>query len=473
MTLSFTGMPVLVVGAGVSGEAATLALLAAGAIVTVTAPKAGEGTERMARAGARIALGLAAPPHGTGLVVTSPGLPPTDPLLRAAEAAGTEVIGEVELAWRLQPAAGPAWLALTGTNGKTTTVRMLESMLLAAGLRAVACGNVGLPITQATLATPPYEVLAVELSSFQLYRAPTVRPTAAAVLNLAPDHLDWHGTMDEYAAAKAHIWAGGIAIGNADEPAVVELLAAAPGEHVTFTLREPNIGQLGVVNNTLVDRAFEDLSTVDGPPSVQLADPATVGTILSTVDEVRPAGPHNVANALAAAALARSYGVPPKAVREGLRRFVPDRHRNEYVATVGGVAYVDDSKATNPHAAGASLAAYPRIVWVAGGQLKGAEVDGLVAAYAPKLAGAVLLGQDRAILAKAIARHAPNLPVIEVSSTDDGAMLEVVRAAAGLARPGDTVLLAPAGASWDMFANYNARGAAFVAAVHQLPGAPS
>jgi UDP-N-acetylmuramoylalanine--D-glutamate ligase len=347
---------------------------------------------------------------------------------------------------------------------------MLESMLLAAGVRAVACGNVGLPITQAALAQPPYEVLAVELSSFQLHRAPTVRAAAAAVLNLAPDHLDWHGSMAEYAAAKARIWAGGVAIGNADDPAVAELLRAAPGQHVTFTLGAPNLGQLGVTRDTLVDRAFEDRSTVDGPPTVQLADPATIGTVLSTVDQIRPAGPHNVANALAAAALARAYGVPPKAVGDGLRRFVPDRHRNEYLGTVGGIAYVDDSKATNPHAAGASLGAYPSIVWVAGGQLKGAAVDELVAAHASRLVGVVLLGQDRAVLADSIARHAPDLPVIEVASTDDGAMLEVVRAAAGLARPGDTVLLAPAGASWDMFTDYRARGAAFAAAVQRIAG---
>jgi UDP-N-acetylmuramoylalanine--D-glutamate ligase len=450
------GVPVLVVGAGLSGEAAALALLAAGALVTVTAPAATPATERLAGLGAQVSLGLTEPPAGTDLVVTSPGLRPTDPLLRAAEDAGIEVIGEVELAWRLQPAGGPTWLALTGTNGKTTAVRMLESMLLAAGLRAVACGNVGLPITRAALADPPYQVLAVELSSFQLYRAPGVRAAAAAVLNLAPDHLDWHGSMAAYAAAKARIWAGGVAIGNADDPAVAALLAAAPGRRVTFTLGEPAAGQLGVRGNTLVDRAFvAGQSTVDG-------------VALSTVDEVRPAGPHNVANALAAAALARSVGVPPEAVAEGLRRFVPDRHRNEYVTTVAGVAYVDDSKATNPHAAGASLGAYPSIVWVAGGQLKGAEVDDLVAAHAPRMAGAVLLGQDRALLAQAIARHAPDLPVIEVASTDDGAMLEVVRAATGLARPGDTVLLAPAGASWDMFTDYRARGAAFAAAAQVI-----
>ena len=185
---------------------------------------------------------------------------------------------------------------------------------------------------------------------------------------------------------------------------------------------------------------------------------------------MRPAGPHNVANALAAAALARAYGVPADAVRAGLRGFVPDRHRNERVAEVAGVRYVDDSKATNPHAAAASLAAYPRVVWVAGGLLKGAPVDELVASVAGRLAGAVLLGADRTALRAAIARHAPDLPVVEVDRTDDGAMSEVVRAAAALARPGDTVLLAPAAASMDMFRDYGARGDAFAAAVRALAG---
>jgi UDP-N-acetylmuramoylalanine--D-glutamate ligase len=450
--LRLAGVPVLVAGAGVSGEAAARALLVAGAAVTVTAPEATAVTDRLAAAGARIALALAEPPAGTGLVVTSPGLRPNNPLLLAAENAGLEVIGEVELAWRLQPKDGPIWLAVTGTNGKTTTVRMLESILLAAGDRAVATGNVGLPVTETALADPPYDVLAVELSSFQLHWSPTVRPYAGAVLNLAEDHLDWHGTIGRYAEAKARIWRGGVAIGNADDPAVAELLRERGDGH-SFTLREPRRGQLGVAGGMLVDRAFGRR------------------VVLSSVDEVRPAGPHNVANALAAAALARSAGVPAEAVAAGLRNFVPDRHRNEPVAEVAGVRYVDDSKATNPHAAAAALAGYPRVVWVAGGQLKGAAVDGLVAAHAHRLAGAVLLGQDRAAIARAIARHAPDLPVIEVSSTDDGAMREVVRAAAKLAGAGDTVLLAPAGASWDMFANYGARGDAFAAAVRELPGA--
>ena len=147
---------------------------------------------------------------------------------------------------------------------------------------------------------------------------------------------------------------------------------------------------------------------------------------------------------------------------------MPDPHRNQPVLERDGVTWVDDSKATNPHAAAASLAAYPRIVWVAGGQLKGVDVEPLVAAHAGRLTGAVLLGADRELVARALARHAPEVPVIMVDSTDDGAMTEVVHAAAGMARPGDTVLLAPAAASYDMFRGYGARGDAFAAAARAL-----
>ncbi|MBI3685758.1 MAG: UDP-N-acetylmuramoyl-L-alanine--D-glutamate ligase [Actinobacteria bacterium] len=447
------GRRVLVAGAGASGEAAVRALLALGALVTVADRVASARTERLAAAGADVRPGLAAPPAGTALVVTSPGWRPDSPLLRAALAAGIEVIGEVELAWRLQAdRAVPAWLCLTGTNGKTTTVRMLESILRAAGHRAVATGNVGLPVIDAVREDPPYQVLAVELSSYQLYWSGTLAPRAAALLNVAEDHLDWHGSMAGYGAAKRRIFhPDAVNVVNADDPAARRLADGLP-DVIGFTLGEPGPGQLGVRGGRLVDRAF-------GP-----------STVLAAVAEVRPAGPHNVANALAAAALARAYEVPAGAVAEGLRTFVPDRHRNEVVAEVGGVTYVDDSKATNPHAAAASLAGYHRVVWIAGGQLKGAHVDGLLAEHGHRLVGAVLLGTDQATIAGAITRHAPDLPVHRVASTDDGAMIEVVRAAAGLARPGDVVLLAPAAASLDMFASYGARGDAFAAGVRDLPG---
>jgi UDP-N-acetylmuramoylalanine--D-glutamate ligase len=460
----YAGLRVLVAGAGVSGEAAARALLGLGASVTVADRAASARTEALAAAGARVEVGLAAPPEGTQLVVTSPGWRPDAPLLVAAAAAGLEVIGEVELAWRLgrrlRPAAPTPWLAVTGTNGKTTTVRMLESMLRSAGLRAVATGNVGLPVVDAVLAAPPYDVLAVELSSFQLHWSPSPRPAAAAVLNVAPDHLDWHRSLAGYLADKARIYAGDpVAVFNADDGWSTRL-AAGNARRIGCTLSRPERGQFGVEDGVLVDRVFHE-PTRPGLSRVELAG----------VDEVRPAGAHNVSNALAAAALARAHGVPADAVGAGLRGFVPDPHRNAPVAVVAGVSYVDDSKATNPHAAAASLTGYPRVVWVAGGLLKGAPVRELVAAVGPRLAGAVLLGADRAAIRDAIARHAPDVPVVEVARTDDGAMVEVVRAAAGLARPGDTVLLAPAAASMDMFTDYAARGDAFAAEVRAL--APS
>jgi UDP-N-acetylmuramoylalanine--D-glutamate ligase len=245
-----------------------------------------------------------------------------------------------------------------------------------------------------------------------------------------------------------------VAVGNLDDPRVAEALSRVPGARIGVTLGPPPPGGYGVLDGTLVDNT--------GAEPVALAG----------VDAVRPAGAHNVANALHAAALARAYGVPAGAVAAGLAGYAPEPHRNAYVATVAGVAYVDDSKATNPHAALASLTAYPRVVWVAGGQLKGVDVADLVTAVAGRLAGAVLLGVDRARIAEALARHAPGVPVIDIASVDDGVMGEVVRAAAQLAMPGDTVLLAPAAASLDMYASYARRGEAFAAAVRGLAGGP-
>jgi UDP-N-acetylmuramoylalanine--D-glutamate ligase len=435
----YGGRRVVVAGAGVSGAAAAWALRDRGAAVTVVDARGGDDV-----------LVTDVVPAGTELVVTSPGWRPDAPLLLDAAAKGIEVYGEVELAWRLRPADAAPWLAVTGTNGKTTTVKMLASILSAAGHRTVAAGNVGLPLLDAVL-DPSYDVLAVELSSFQLHWSSSLHPLAAAVLNIAPDHLDWHGSMAAYAAAKARIWAGETSIGNADDEVTRTLLQRAPGRRVTFTLRTPRPGELGLVEDLLVDRAFEDV--------------AGEATELAALSDLTVPGGHNVANALAAAALARAYGVAAEAVRAGLRAFVADPHRNALVATLDGVAWVDDSKATNPHAAAASLAAYDRIVWIAGGLLKGADVDDLVRGAAPQLAAVVLLGTDRAALRDALARHAPDVPVVEVPRLDTGAMSEVVAAARRLAHPGDTVLLAPAAASMDCFRDYKERGDLFAAEV--------
>lgn len=452
----YRGLPVVVAGAGVSGAAAARALADRGARVTVV-DASEERAEPLRAQGLTVVATDAAPP-GTALVVTSPGWRPDAPLLVASAAAGIEVVGEVELAWRLRSEGAAPWLAITGTNGKTTTVRMLAGVLTAAGLRTVATGNVGLPLLDAVLAAEPYDVLAVELSSFQLHWSSTVRPHTAVVLNVAPDHVDWHGSFDAYAEAKGRIHAPGTtAVYNREDPESVRLAERAfrrGAARAGFTLGSPAAGELGVVEDLVVDRAFPD---VPGE-----------ATVLATLADVPVPGAHNIANALAAAALARSYGVPAGAVAEGLRAFAPDPHRNALVATVADVAWVDDSKATNPHAATASLAAYPSVVWLAGGLLKGAEVDELVRTAAPRLRGVVLLGTDRAPFLDALRRHAPDVPVVEVARLDTGAMLDVVSAARGLARPGDTVLLAPAAASMDCFRDYAQRGELFATAVRGL-----
>jgi UDP-N-acetylmuramoylalanine--D-glutamate ligase len=463
---------VCVAGVGLSGFAAADALLRLGARVTVVDARDDDDAREHATVlevlGAEVRLGAPAVldlPPGTDLVVTSPGWRPDAPLLRAAEASGVAVWGEVELAWRLRPAdRPPPWLAVTGTNGKTTTVQMLASILTAAGRRTVAAGNVGLPLVDAVTAEVPYDVIAVELSSFQLHRTYSMAPLASAVLNVAEDHVDWHGSMDAYIADKGRVYARTqmACVYNVADPVTERLVREADVQEgcsaVGFTLGAPSVGMLGVVDGLLADRAY-------------VAEPAKSAAELGAVSDVHPAAPHNVANALAAAALARAYGVPPTAVRDGLRAFRPGGHRIAHIADVDGVAYVDDSKATNPHAASASLRAYDSVVWVAGGLVKGATFDALVPAVRSRLRGVVLLGADRAVIADALARHAPEVPVVEVASTDTDVMDEVVRRAAGLARPGDTVLLAPAAASMDLFRDYAHRGDAFAAAVRTLAGA--
>ncbi|MEU3255874.1 UDP-N-acetylmuramoyl-L-alanine--D-glutamate ligase [Streptomyces sp. NPDC006997] len=466
---NWQGKRVTVAGLGVSGVPAARVLHARGAHVTVV----NDGADERARAqaaelealGVTVRLGDGASlPEGTELVVTAPGWKPDKPLFTAAAAADVPVWGDVELAWRLRGPDAAPWLAVTGTNGKTTTVQMLASILAAAGLRTAAVGNIGVSLLDAVLSDEPYDVLAVELSSYQLHWAPSLRAHSAAVLNLAPDHLDWHGSMEAYARDKGRIYEGNRVacvynVDATDKPSTEDLVREADVEEgcraVGFTLGTPAPSQLGVVDGILVDRAFVE-------------DRHTSAQELAEVSDVNPPAPHNIANALAAAALARAYGVPATAVRDGLRAFQPDAHRIAHVGDVDGVAYVDDSKATNTHAAEASLAAYEPIVWIAGGLAKGATFDALVARSAKRLRGAVLIGADRALIREALARHAPEVPVVDVDRTDTGAMPQAVREARRLAEPGDTVLLAPACASMDMFTNYNQRGDAFAEAVREL-----
>ncbi|HLU59024.1 MAG TPA: UDP-N-acetylmuramoyl-L-alanine--D-glutamate ligase [Pseudonocardia sp.] len=458
-----SGARVLVAGAGVSGLAAAAALVEAGARVTVTDARPAALADLPP--GAEAGGDPDAVPAGTDLVVTSPGRRPDHPLVAAAAAAGVPLVGEPELAWWLGQGMErpPVWLAVTGTNGKTTTTGMLAAILRAAGRDAVACGNIGYPVVEAVRAG--HEVLAVELSSFQLHWSPSIRPLAGCVLNVAHDHLDWHGSFAAYAAAKARALRAEVAVAGVDDPAAAALLAesSAP-RRVGVTLGEPGPDQLGIVDGVLTDRAFGA-----GP--------------LAPAAAVHPAGEPGLLDALAAAALARAAGVGPDAVRAGLDDFRPGPHRGAVVATVDGVRYVDDSKATNPHAAAASLAAQAPapVVWIVGGLLKGASVDELVARHAGGLRAAVVIGSDRAEILAALARHAPDLPVAEVVPGDDApmptdVMTTAVRRAAAFARPGDVVLLAPAAASMDQFTDYAERGLRFAEAAaaleHAGTGAP-
>jgi UDP-N-acetylmuramoylalanine--D-glutamate ligase len=467
------GTRVLVTGAGITGRAvsAVLAPMGVRLFICDDDPLA---LQRLVEPATVIGTAEAATRMGGfDLVVASPGFSPTTPVLAAAAAAGVPVWGDVELAWRLD-ASGRfgqprRWLVVTGTNGKTTTTAMLHGMLVAAGRGSVLCGNIGNPVLD--VLDEPAEFFTVELSSFQLHWAPSLRPDAGAVLNVAEDHLDWHGSFDHYAAAKARALAGRVAVGGLDDAVAARLLSESGAQvRAGFRLGEPAEGELGVHDGVLIDRAFAD--------AMPLADASTIPV----------PGPVGVLDALGAAALARAVDVPADAIAGSLVSFQVAPHRAQVVDVVDGVAYVDDSKATNPHAAQASIAAYPRVVWVAGGLLKGASVDEMVREIGNRLVAVILLGRDRAVVANALSRHAPEVPVVEVTAGDDAVvqgasdtnaadvtgvtkpsgeqvMAEVVAVARRLARPGDTVLLAPAGASFDQFTGYGHRGDAFAAAV--------
>uniref|UniRef100_UPI003D919031 UDP-N-acetylmuramoyl-L-alanine--D-glutamate ligase n=2 Tax=unclassified Gordonia (in: high G+C Gram-positive bacteria) TaxID=2657482 RepID=UPI003D919031 len=500
------GRAVLVAGAGTAGMSAARYLIDVGARVTLadtrfvstTASPEQQAAARSVVNGAEDLFGRGAAlvaadevlddpdwTMRTELVVVSPGFAPDHPLVRAAATASVPVWGEVELAWRLDRAGAlgepRTWLVVTGTNGKTTTTSMLADIVEASGRVGIACGNIGLPVLDAMRMTPRVEVLCVELSSFQLHWAPSVRPEAGVVLNVAEDHLDWHGSFDAYAAAKAGALTGAVAVVGLDDAVAASL--PAEGRRVGFTLSTPDAGELGVADGHLLDRAFG------------------AGALVA-VDTIHPPGPSGVSDALAAAALALAAGIDARAIIDGLTAFRPAAHRGEVVAQSRGIRFVDDSKATNPHAAQAAVAAYPRVVLIAGGLLKGASVVEMIEAIRDRLAGVVSIGRDRDIIADAIGRHAPEVPNVTVFTGDDGgvnvhradsAVLEAssehlvaeppadpaiavmeraVAEAWQLAVTADTtpdaILLAPAAASLDMFAGYGRRGDAFAAAARRI-----
>ena len=463
--MSFSGdlkdKKVLVLGAGVTGLASARALIARDADVTIVDDTVTTDSEFSILKPSEVSV------SDFGFLLISPGWKESHPLIQQAQAAQVALLNEIDLAWAIKEERSPAqkWLALTGTNGKTTTVEMTAAALRAGGVHAVACGNVGKTVIECVDSAEPYDVLVLELSSFQLHWLQRAEFVASAILNIADDHTDWHGSFESYAQAKLSILDRSMtAILNGDDKEVVTRTTHWNGRKVFYSLDTPGPGEIGVVEELLVDRAF-------------VSDPQEASMIAEIAD-VKPTVPHNISNALAAAGLARTVGVSHEAIGKALSEFTLGRHRIEIVAEDNGITWIDDSKATNPHAATASILSALSVIWIAGGLAKGADVSTLVARAHPRIKAAVLIGTDRALFATALAEHAPHVKVIEIDPPSDyqrgGAsnsfMEAIVAAAQSCAVTGDTVLLAPSCASMDQFVSYADHGDRFADAVRKALG---
>lgn len=455
MTGALDGLRVLVLGLGVAGRSAREAAGAEGATAVSVDPHAADADHASLDG-----LDLA----GFDLCMSSPGFAPHHPWVVAVADAGVEIVSEMEFAWRVRRHGIP-WVLVTGTNGKTTTTQMVGAIAAAGGLDVAVCGNMGIPVIAA--AREAHDLVAVEIASLQLHFTTTLSPHAAVCLNADEDHLDWHGSVDAYRADKARVYRHvQVACVYGAHDALVEQMVAeadvADGARaVGITLGSPAVSQLGIVEGVLVDRAFHDTRRRE---ALELGH---LGDLAHLVAGAVP--PYLAFNALAAAALCRAVGVVPEAVARGFAGFSLDAHRTAFVARVDDVDYVDDSKATNAHAAIAAFGgrAPASVVWLAGGQAKGQEFDDLVRAVRDRVRHVVLLGEDPEPLASALAGHAPDIPVTRIEPGDT-VMQRAVQAARATAQAGDTVLLSPACASFDQFRSYADRGESFARAVEAL-----
>jgi len=459
MPLNFSKSRILILGAGVTGSALAQSLTRRGAVVAIADDKKIEGSAFETILSDEVDV------NDWESAVISPGWKPSHPLIQKFVTAGIPITNEVDLAWQIKQEEAPhqRWFALTGTNGKTTTVEMTAAAMRAGGLHATACGNVGDTVIDAVESKDKFDVLVLELSSFQIHWMQAAQFTASAILNIADDHTDWHGSFEEYARTKISLLdSSSTGILNADDGEVVKRCAQWKGRKVFFSLDTPGPGEIGVVEELLVDRAF-------------VLDPQEAAMICE-LTEIKPTVPHNVSNALAAAGLARAAGVDHEHIRSALASFTPGRHRIEHVLAHAGITWIDDSKATNPHAASASIMSALSVVWIAGGLAKGARMDELVERCSKRIKAAILIGEDQEIIAKVLREKAPHIPVVQIHTPSDyhigsaqnSLMEDVVEAARGFAVEGDTVLLAPACASMDQFLNYADRGDRFAQAVKKV-----
>jgi UDP-N-acetylmuramoylalanine--D-glutamate ligase len=437
----------LVLGLGVTGSAVLRALVARGEeVVAVDDRPAAAGREVAAAHGVELVEApapdaLAAIVRRSDAVLPSPGVPDRHPVFGLARSAGVPVLSELDLAgrWDDRPI-----VAVTGTNGKTTVTELTRQMLEASGRRAAAVGNTEVPLV-AALDDPTTDVFVVEASSFRLAHSARFAPAVGTWLNLAPDHLDSHADLEAYVAAKARLWRDQgpdqVAIGNGDDPVVLRHLRTARARQVTFGLTADADHHL------------------DGDRLV-LAD----GGVLARTGELPRAFPHDLANALAAAASALPAGATADGARRALLGFRGLPHRVALVGEAGGVRWYDDSKATAPHATRAAVGAFPSVVLIAGGRNKGLDLGELAEAR-DHLRAVVAIGEASAQVAEAFDGVRP---VRLAASMDDA-----VAQAAALARPGDVVLLSPACASFDWYGSYAERGDDFVRAVRALLHPPA
>jgi UDP-N-acetylmuramoylalanine--D-glutamate ligase len=392
---------------------------------------------------------------GVGLAIVSPGWRVDHPLISLVREAGIEMISEIDLAWKVKQQICPnqRWIALTGTNGKTTTVQMLESMLIESGINAKACGNLGYTAIEAVVNSRA-DILALELSSFQLEWSNLAHFEAGAILNIAEDHIDWHQSFEKYLAAKLKIsQLADLVILNKDDQHLAKNGKTLSKPITWISLQVPSKGEIGLVENLIVDRAF-------------IKDDAEA---LFEISDVTPSVGHNVSNAMAAATLARSVGAKSDAIGNALRNFKLDHHRLEVVHKSGGITFINDSKATNPHAAIAALYSQMESIWIAGGLAKGAAMDELAQRCKNRIKAAILIGSDAPIIKEALLKQAPNLAIYTTDLNLKGmdVMRSVMSIVKEIAVSGDVVLLAPACASMDQFKNYADRGESFTAAAKQ------
>jgi UDP-N-acetylmuramoylalanine--D-glutamate ligase len=447
--------------AGVSGAVRVVEREDSPALVSV----AGE----LAALGVTTALGSndAALADWADLLVVSPGVPPSNPVIVRAIERGVPVWSEVELAWRLAPVP---ILAVTGTNGKTTTTSLLAAILQDAGLRAIAAGNIGYPLVDAVQSLDGDEglagaVIVCEVSSFQLAFAPTFRPAIALVLNVADDHYDWHAGYDDYLAAKAQIVAHqgpeDLVIANAADAGAMTIARGAPSRPAAFGLGPP----VSVRASAEAGRPLVAVAGVEGGRVVVEGprDPGGHAGIID-IDQIRLAGPHNLENVLAASLAALCWGVEAEVIGRAVAAFAPLPHRSTLIATFNEVRYVDDSKATNPHATLRALQGLDHVVLLAGGRAKGLDLSP-VAGEADRLVGVIAMGEATAELAGLFSER--------VRFATAGSVEEAVGIAGGWAVPGDTVLLSPACSSLDQYSSYAERGERFSAAVRALAGSAS